>query len=107
MIDLSPISPLYTGKKCVDTASIEISHMIDLSPISPLYTGKKCVDTASTPIDCLAGEYSPLGTTICIECPDGYYNTSNSAASCDLCPVGQKCPTKNSAPVDCNPGEYR
>lgn len=72
-----------------------------------IFAGYKCVSPASTPIECLQGEFSPEGTTICVVCSDGYYTASIGSAICTPCPAGKYCAAKNSGPTDCGPGEYR
>lgn len=54
----------------------------------------------------MAGQYSPLGTSLCLECPDGYYTTASAQASCTMCTAGNYCPAKNTGPQTCATGYY-
>lgn len=69
--------------------------------------GQKCLDVTAAASDCVQGEYSPEGSSLCYSCLDGWYSDSVKSTTCTECPAGSKCPNKNTAPTQCGSGEYR
>ena len=67
--------------------------------------GHSC--TLSTKTECTEGYYSTLGSSVCVECPDGTYNDATGQVSCTNCPAGYECPDKTIPPAICVAGEYR
>ena len=60
---------------------------------------------------CLAGQYSPPGSSVCSKCPGGTYSNTSSQASCTPCPAGTFAgnnigPIGSTSCASCTPGQY-
>lgn len=75
--------------------------------INITFLGQKCTDVTAAASDCVQGEYSPEGSSLCYTCLDGWYSDLAQSTTCTECPAGSKCPNKNTVPTQCGPGEYR
>ena len=57
-------------------------------------------------MDCAKGEYSTLGSAVCVACKDGEYADTTASSACVSCLAGSMCPTKI-AITQCGAGEER